>query len=119
MSKKILYICNKAPHSNLLGKDCIDSAMVSAAFGQDIALLFLGDGVFQLLSEMDTSDAGMKNHCAAIGALGMYDVENTFVCSDSLAQRGIDQNQVQAAMKPLTQEEIQNLIQSHDMHLSF
>lgn len=119
MSKKILYICNKPPHSNLLGKDCIDSAMVSAAFGQEVSLLFLGDGVFQLLNGMDTGEARLKNHCAAIGALEMYDVENTYVCSESLSQRGIQQKNLQASMKPLSTAEIQHLIQSHDMHLSF
>ncbi len=48
-SKKLLFISRHAPYGSSLARDALDAVLASSAYDQQLSLLFMDDGVFQLL----------------------------------------------------------------------
>lgn len=102
-SNKLTAILNaKAPYSNNAGKDALDIALIFGSFEQPISLFFQGDGVFQLIQSLNGSIIAVKDYLKTFAAFEFYDIENIYVCQESLLERGlstsfhIDQVQVLA-----------------------
>lgn len=88
MGKSILALCRQAPYGNALAREGLEAILAAAAMDQAPAVLFSGDGVFQLLPQQ--ADAiGEKNLRRNIQALPMFDVETIHVCQSSLELRNI------------------------------
>ena len=63
--------------------------LIGAAFDQEVSVMFIDDGVYQLVKGQDTSGIGMKNFSPTYRTLGDYEVKNIYVDRDSLAARGL------------------------------
>jgi tRNA 2-thiouridine synthesizing protein C len=64
-------------------------------------MAFIGDGVFQLKKEQNTSAIETKNFSAAYRALKDYDVTRLYVELESLTERGLTSED----LMPLTYED--------------
>lgn len=98
--------------------------LTASVFEQDISLLYMDDGIYQLLGEQQTESRHQKKADAAISALQFYDVDKVFVCSQSLTERGLDEKDLSEALKLtqsdlLTKTAISELIAKQDQILSF
>ena len=93
--------------------------LIGAAFDQDISLLFIDDGVFQLKGEQDTTDIDLKNFSPAYRALDMYDVEKLYVSEESMAARGLTKKDLFVKVEVLSDAKIQELLDRHDVIFSF
>jgi tRNA 2-thiouridine synthesizing protein C len=89
MARKLLFISRHAPYGSSLARDALDAVLTAAAYDQDISLLFMDDGVFQLLKQQDPEPLEQKNIAATLPALPLYDVENIYVHWESLEKRAI------------------------------
>ena len=132
-TKKFLYVNRKAPHGTVYALESLEVVLIGAAFEQDVALLFVDDGVFQLKKDQDTSDAGMKNFTSTFKALGDYDINKIYVSQASLEARGLteddlypltweDEDEDWAEKKSITimsAEEIAKISEEQDVILSF
>jgi tRNA 2-thiouridine synthesizing protein C len=78
--------------------------------------MFLDDGVYQLTKGQDTSGIGMKNFSPTYRTLGDYEVKNIYVDRDSLASRGLtEEDLVAIAWEDWeTEEEVENIVQVVD-----
>ena len=94
-TKKFLYVNRKAPYGTIYAWESLEVVLIGAAFEQDVSLLFMDDGVFQLVKAMDTAGVGMKNFTATYAALGDYDVSKIYVCEESLSERGLSLDDLQ------------------------
>lgn len=88
-TKKFLYVNRKAPYGTVYALESLEVVLIGAAFEQDVSLLFVDDGVYQLTKGQDTGDAEMKNFSATYSALGDYDVNKIYVSKESLEERGL------------------------------
>ncbi|MDP2225889.1 MAG: sulfurtransferase complex subunit TusC [Moraxellaceae bacterium] len=86
---QVLFIQHRAPSGSMSPAETLDAALVSAAFGQTVSLLFQGDGVWQLLPDQDTTNSGRKSLSAQLSALPLYDVEKLYADAESLRERGL------------------------------
>lgn len=68
--------------------------MAMSALSEEIALFFLSDGVFQLVPGQDPEQVLARNYIATFGVLPLYDLEHFYVCSASLAERGLTAGRV-------------------------
>ena len=111
--KKFLYLNRKAPYGTIYAWEVI---LIGAAFDQEVSVLFLDDGVYQLTKGQDTSGIGMKNFSPTFRTLGDYEVKNVYVDRDSLAARGLTQDDlVQIAWEDFdTEEEVENIVEVID-----
>ena len=88
-SKKIMVISRQAPYGNQRAREALDTALVSATYDQDVSLVFMDDGVFQLLKQQQASVIEQKNLAANLSSLPLYGVEKIYVHSESLSARGL------------------------------
>ena len=94
--KKFCYINRKAPYGTIYALESLEVVLIAAAFDQDISLVFADDGVYQLTREQDTENIGMKNFSKTYTALGDYDIKKVYVEKESLEERGLTADDLQA-----------------------
>lgn len=120
MQKKILIISRHAPYGSSIAKEALDAVLTTAAYDQDLSLLFMDDGVFQLLPNQQASEIGQKSFAAMLPALPLYEVENIFVHLDSLQARGITENEILLdSVQILDSPAVSALLAQQDQLLSF
>ncbi|VAX05890.1 tRNA 5-methylaminomethyl-2-thiouridine synthase subunit TusC [hydrothermal vent metagenome] len=119
MVKKFLYVNRRAPYGSSYAMEAIDVVLIGAAFDQDISVLFIDDGVFQLKEGQDTLDVDMKNISPALRALDMYDVDKIYVATDAMATRGLKQRDLVIEVEMLSDAKIQDLMDAQDVIFSF
>jgi tRNA 2-thiouridine synthesizing protein C len=112
--KQFLVISSSAPYGTAHAREATDLALATALFDQKVALLFQGDGVFQLQANQNPAAIEQKNLSAMQQALPLYDVEDLFYCADSLQERGVDPDTLALSAKPLSRNEIASLIRQQD-----
>ncbi len=118
-AKTILVVLRKPPYAGQTAKEALDAVLTAAAFEQPLTVLFMDDGVYQLLPAQDTHALGVKSQSTMLPALPMYDVENICVDADSLAQRGISHEQLVVNAEPVDSAAVRELFHQHQQILSF
>lgn len=93
--KKFMYVNRKAPYGTIYAWESLEVVLIGAAFDQDVSLAFIGDGVFQLVANQDTSNSGFKNFSPTYAALGDYGVTKIYVEKESLEERGLSIDDLQ------------------------
>ena len=119
MSKRILIICRKPPYGNSLSREAIDLALATAVFDQELAILFVSDGVWQLKKEQNCEQFSSKNHGKALSAFPLYDITALYVEEEALKERMLNNHDLLLPVTALNNLEIQTLIDSFDVVLSF
>ncbi|SDZ83099.1 sulfurtransferase complex subunit TusC [Microbulbifer marinus] len=120
MTKRLLALCRQAPYGNALAREGLEAILAAAAMEQVADILFCGDGVFQLLPEQLPADIEQKSLQRNLQALPVFGVEQAFICSKSLAQRGLDiDTLVQGELVLVPVDDSAALIASYDSVLSF
>jgi len=95
-TKKFVYVNRKAPYGTVYALESLEVVLIAAAFEQEVQLIFMDDGVYQLTKGQSTDGIGMKNFSKTYAALGDYDINQVYVCNDSLAERGLTADDLQA-----------------------
>lgn len=117
--KKFLYVNRRAPHGTVYALESLETVLIGAAFDQDVSVLFIDDGVYQLKKEQQPEGVEMKNFSKTFRALEMYDVEKLFVETESLAERGLVQDDLLVDVELVSRESVHELIDQQDVILSF
>ncbi len=117
--KKFMYVNRRAPHGTIYAQESLEVVLVGAAFDQEVSIVFMDDGVYQILKDQDTSAIGTKNFSKTFRALEMYDVEKLYVERESMQARGISEDDLNVPVEVITSEEIGRLMEQHDVILSF
>jgi tRNA 2-thiouridine synthesizing protein C len=88
--KNSIAIVNQvAPYGSSKGQESLELALAMSNFGQQVSLFFIEDGVFQLLSQQTPNSIDNKAYFKTFSALEFYDIENIYVCGQSLKMRGL------------------------------
>ncbi len=117
MSKSILFSFRHAPYGSSLAREGLDALLAAAVYEQEIAVLFLNDGVFQLLQEQESRFG--KNHGKMLAALPIYGVDRIYVHQSSLKTRGLTEKNLILPVSALSDTDTQQLLGSFDQILSF
>lgn len=119
MTKKVLILCRNAPYGTGTSREAIDVALAGAVFNQNISILFLDDGVYQLLNDQQADVIEQKNQTKLLDSLEMYDIEQLYVERDSLENRGLNTEHIHRAARVLEATNISAFISSHQVVLSY
>ena len=117
--KKFMYVNRRAPHGTIYAQESLEVVLIGAAFDQDVSVVFLDDGVYQIHKDQDTSAIGTKNFSKTFRALEMYDVEKLYVEKESMEARGLTEDDLIVPVKVLNRQEMAALMDSQDVVLSF
>lgn len=117
--KKFMFVNRKAPYGTVYALESLEVVLITATFDQDVSLLFMDDGVFEIVKGQQTKDIGMKNFSPSYRALEGYDVEKLYVDAESLAQRGLTEKDLLVPVEVLSSQQMAELMQQQDVVLSF
>jgi len=118
-AKQFLIVCRRAPYGDSFAREALDTAMAAAAFDQRVALLFLGDGVTQLLRAQDAAAIGQKTFEKQLGALPLYDINTIYADQAALEQRHFGADDLSLPAELLDLDAIIALIAGSDITLNF
>ena len=93
--KKFMYVNRKSPYGTIYALESLEVVLITAAFDQDVSLVFTDDGVYQLMKNQNTEGIGMKNFSATYSALGDYEVKKVYIDKESLEERGLSLSDLQ------------------------
>jgi len=119
VEKKFLYVNRRVPHGTVYALESLETVLIGAAFDQDVSMLFIDDGVYQLKKEQNPEGIEFKNFAKAFRALEMYDVEKLFVEQESLTERGLTESDLLVDVEVISREQTKDLIDQQDVVLSF
>lgn len=117
--KKFMFVNRKAPYGTIYALEALEVVLISAAFDQDVCLVFLDDGVYQLKKGQHTKAVDMKNFSPTYRALEGYDIDKLYVEKESLEQRGLTPDDLVVDAQVLPADEIARLMAEQDVVLSF
>lgn len=86
---RVAFIFMSAPHGTSAGREGLDALLATSALTEDIGVFFVGDGVFQLLSEQNPGAILARDYIPAFKLMALYDVEECWMCAASLRERGL------------------------------
>src|SRR5512143_345563 len=109
--KKFMYVNRKAPYGTVYALESLEVVLIGAAFEQDVSLVFMDDGVFQIKKGQDTAGIEMKNFSPTYRALEMYDVEKLYVAKESLEERGLTEDDLLVDVTVMSAAEIADLME--------
>lgn len=118
-SKSILIVNRKAPFGSAFAKEALDVGLIAAAFGQQLGILFMDDGVYQLLKQQDSSDINQKNSSQTLPMLEMYDVKDLYVEADSLNARNLTPEDLLIPVQVIDNATTAELMEQQDILLNF
>jgi len=117
--KKFAFINRKAPYGTIYALESLEVVLISAAFDQDVSLVFADDGVYQLKKGQATKAVGMKNFSPTYRALEGYDIEKLFVEKESMEARGLTTDDLIVDVEVLDAAQMAALLEEQDVVLSF
>lgn len=117
--KKFLYVNRRLPHGTVYALESLETVLIGAAFDQDVSMLFIDDGVYQLKKEQAPEGIDFKNFSKTYRALEMYDVEKLFVERESLEERGLGVDDLLVDVEVIAAADVKALVNQNDVILSF
>lgn len=116
--KRFMYVNSRPPHGTIYALECLEVVLITAAFEQFESLVFIDDGVYQLLKNQDTTEIGTKNFSKTYRALDDYDVERVYVEKESLEARGLTADDLIIQPEILSTDELREIMAQQDVVFS-
>jgi tRNA 2-thiouridine synthesizing protein C len=117
--KKFMFVNRKAPYGTVYALESLEVVLIAATFDQDVSLVFLDDGVYELVKGQNTKPIAIKNFSPSYRALDGYDVEKLFVERESMESRGLTEADLLVPVEVLSSAEMAALMAEQDVVLSF
>lgn len=118
--KKHFLICVKSPVIGTpLLKEAVDVAMVAAAFGQPVSVLFEGDGIYHCLQHQEPEAVGLKAYQKMLGALALYDIDTVYICAKSARDRAVEPSALAHDFEWLERAAIIELIERSEVVIDY
>ena len=129
VKKHFMFVNRRAPYGSIYAQEVLEMVLISAAFEQHAAIVFIDDGVFQIKKGQDTKALGMKNFSPTYGVVEM-EKENAgedddmgrvwriIVEKESMEARGLDADDLIVGVEVLGAAELSALMDAQDVVLS-
>jgi len=117
--KKFMFVNRKAPYGTIYALESLEVVLITATFDQDVSLVFMDDGVYELAKGQQTKGIGIKNFSPSYRALEGYDIEKLYVDQASLDQRGLTEADLLVPVEVLDDQQMGDLMAQQDVILSF
>ena len=93
---KLAFLFRTAPHGNAISLEGLDALLAATAFcdEEEIGVFFIDDGVLNLLDGQNPELLLQKDFIRTFKLLDLYDIEQRFICADSLDQYNLHAEQL-------------------------
>jgi len=116
--KKFMFVNRRAPYGTIYALEGLETVLISAAFDQDVSMVFIDDGVYELMKGQQTKAIEVKNFSPTYRALEGYDIEKLYVERESLAARGLTEENLVVPVELLSAVELGELMEQQDVLVS-
>ena len=116
--KRFMYVNRRAPYGTIYALECLELVLVTAAFDQDVSVVFVDDGIYQLKNKQDTTGIGMKNFSKTYRALDDYGIEKIYVEKESLEKRGLTEDDLIIPVEVVAAKNLREIMASQDVVIS-
>jgi tRNA 2-thiouridine synthesizing protein C len=117
--RKFMYVNRRAPYGTIYALESLEVVLIAAAFEQDVSLVFMDDGVYQIKKDQNTAAIGVKNFSPTYRALEGYDVEKLYVEQESLHSRGLTTDDLIVPVQVVDKDQLAQLMEEQEVILSF
>lgn len=114
MARSMLIITRQSPWSGPSAREALDIALAGGAFELPLGMLFLDDGVFQLVQAQQATQLQQKDLTANLQALPMFGVDSLYAAKRSLDERGLDDTALSLPVEVLDDTALRALINRYD-----
>jgi tRNA 2-thiouridine synthesizing protein C len=118
LTKSVAIINSQSPYTENIAKEALDLALMFGSFEQGVSLFFHAEGVRQLVKQQ-LELCTMKDFLATFSALPFYDIEQLYVCQQSLQERGLTTDFHVANVNVLTPAQFTEKLYQHDVIFRF
>ena len=93
---KLAFLFRTAPHGNAISREGLDALLAATAFcdEEEISVFFIDDGVLNLLDGQNPELLLQKDFIRTFKLLDLYDIEQRFICANSLDQYNLQAEQL-------------------------
>lgn len=132
-AKKILFILRNAPYGSARAQEGIEAILAASVFEQDVSVLFMDEGVWQLHNHqqsrgvqrelpdaiIERRNIERRNIAAQLESFPLYDINNIFVDKKALKNFSIPKNELILEPELVNDKGIRQLISSHDVVITY
>ena len=129
VKKRFMFVNRRAPYGSIYALEILEMVLISAAFEQHAAIVFIDDGVFQIKKGQDTKALGIKNFSPTYGVVEMekQDAEEDddmdmvwriIVEQESMEARGLSADDLIVGVEVLGADALSALMDAQDVVLS-
>jgi tRNA 2-thiouridine synthesizing protein C len=106
----ILVIQRQPPFNSAKARESLDLVLALAAVDHQVSILFSADAVFQLMPVAADTGIPLKPFNRSFSLFAIYDIEQLYVCQQSMQQRGLRLEQLLPGVQALSATDINKLI---------
>lgn len=106
---KIAVLVTSLPLDGIAARESLDLIFALAAVDHQVSVIFSGDAVYQLVKADDSANLMVKDFRRSFKLFELYDIEQLYVCAESLRRRQLQANALVLDMQPLESAELSQL----------
>ena len=118
---KLAFLFRTAPHGNAISREGLDALLAATAFcnEEEIGVFFIDDGVLNLLDGQNPELLLQKDFIRTFKLLDLYDIEQRFVCADSLDQYNLQTEQLIISAEKIDRTSLINKLRQAEKVFTF
>ena len=118
---KLAFLFRTAPHGNAISREGLDALLAATAFcdEEEISVFFIDDGVLNLLDGQNPELLLQKDFIRTFKLLDLYDIEQRFVCADSLDQYNLQTEQLIISAEKIDRTSLINKLRQAEKVFTF
>lgn len=115
----LLVVLRHGPHGSLWLREGLEAALVAAALGQRVSLLFMGPGVAALAANQQRGPLEQKGTLPMLEMLPLYEVEHLLAVEDDLDALGLGPECLAVPVERVGPAAVAALMTRHPLVLNF
>lgn len=119
MKRHTAIIQRSMPFSGNNALEAIEMLMALGNYELPAALFFMDDGVFQLSPDINVEGTQQKSPLKLLGALKFYDIEDIYVCRESLNLRNINISALPDFLKLYENQDLRDKMNNYQQIIQF
>ena len=118
---KLAFLFRTAPHGNAISREGLDALLAATAFcdEEEIGVFFIDDGVLNLLDGQNPELLLQKDFIRTFKLLDLYDIEQRFICADSLDQYNLQTEQLIISAEKIDRTSLINKLRQAEKVFTF
>tara|TARA_B100000929_G_scaffold153529_1_gene121403 strand:+ start:780 stop:1166 length:387 start_codon:yes stop_codon:yes gene_type:complete len=105
------FISRSAPYGSNRPQLCLDIALTVTVFGQDVNLVFWGDGVLQLIKGQAPEAISSKSISSTLETLELYGIKDIYVDEAAMNKHKLKPSDLVIEAKPSGKEALLTIIE--------